>query len=261
MAETDRYVIEVLDVAFDAIEAMASSEQEFHSPSALARQLSINRSRLFRILKTLERRGYVEYDPQTETYRLGLKFLTLSQNMRDRLNLRREAEGLLKKLAADTGDCAHLGVLSGKHAIIVDRYPGENMLQVAAPIGVSLPLYTGAIPKLLLAYLPEHERECVIDELVMDPFTPFTIIQKDVLRKVVDQIQLEGYSVDDQEYEIGVHAFGAPVFDNTGQVVAGVSITTPAVRYDAERRRRLVKMVVAASGEISKRLGFQGKTP
>jgi IclR family KDG regulon transcriptional repressor len=185
MAENDRYVIEILDVALNAIEAMASSENEFHSPSSLARYLKINRSRLFRILKTLERRGYVEYDPKTETYRLGLSFLTISQNIQDRINLRHEAEDLLKKLANDTGDCVHLIVLSGSSAIVIDRYLGYNMLQVAAPIGELLPLHTGAAPKLLLAFMLENERERLLEELELTAYTPFTITDKQTLRRVL----------------------------------------------------------------------------
>jgi DNA-binding IclR family transcriptional regulator len=259
MAENDRYVIEILDVALNAIEAMASSENEFHSPSGLARHLKINRSRLFRILKTLERRGYVEYDPKTETYRLGLNFLTISQNIQDRLNLRREAEDLLKKLAIDTGDGVHLVVLSGSAAIVIDRYLGDNMLQVAAPIGALLPLHTGAAPKLLLAHMLENERERLLEQIELTPYTPFTITDKQTLRQVLETIRQTGYSVDEQDFEIGVYAFGAPIYDNTGLVVAGISITTPAVRHDPERRERLIQMLLATARAVSQRLGYRGK--
>ena len=260
MAENDRYVIEILDVALNAIEAMASSENEFHSPSGLARHLNINRSRLFRILKTLERRGYVEYDPKTETYRLGLSFLTISQDIQDRLSLRREADDLLKKLAIDTGDCVHLIVLSGSSAIVIDRYLGENMLQVAAPIGALLPLHTGAAPKLLLAFMLENERERLLGELELAAYTPFTITDKGALRQVLATIRQTGYSVDEQDFEIGVYAFGAPIYDNTGLVVAGISITTPTVRYDPERRERLIQMLLTTARAISNRLGYRSKS-
>jgi IclR family KDG regulon transcriptional repressor len=260
MTESDRYVIEILDVALNAIEAMASSENEFHSPSGLARHLKINRSRLFRILKTLERRGYVEYDPKTETYRLGLSFLTISQNIHDRLNLRREAEDLLKKLAMDTGDCVHLVVLSGRSAIVIDRYLGENMLQVAAPIGELLPLHTGAAPKLLLAFMLENERERLLADLELEAYTPYTITDKQALRRALETIRQTGYSVDEQDFEIGVYAFGAPIYDNSGLVIAGISITTPAVRYDTERREQLIRMLLNTARAISSRLGFRGKS-
>ena len=255
MAVTDRYVIDILDVTLNAIEVMASSEQEFLSPSSLARQLKINRSRLFRILKTLERRGFVDYDPQTESYRLGVKMLTLSQNLRNRLNFRREAESLLRSLVAETGDSAHLVALANDKAIVVDRYLGENTLQVAAPIGVLLPLHIGAVPKLLLAFLPTVRQERLIGEMELPEFTPYTITSKEQLCSVLAQIRRDGYAVDEQEYEIGVYAFGAPIYDNSGQVTAGISITTPASRYTTERRDQLIQRVVTTARQISARLG------
>lgn len=255
MAVTDRYVIDILDVTLNAIEVMASSDQEFQSPSSLARQLKINRSRLFRILKTLERRGFVDYDPQTESYRLGVKMLSLSQNLRNRLNFRREAEGLLRSLVAETGDSAHLVVLANDKAIVVDRTLGENTLQVAASIGVLLPLHIGAVPKLLLAFLPASQQEHLIQEMELTAYTPYTITSKDQLRSVLAQIRQNGYAVDDQEYEMGVYAFGAPIYDNSDHVIAGISITTPASRYTPERRIHLINRVVATAQQISTRLG------
>ena len=259
MPKNERYAIDILDVTLDAIERMASSDREAHSASELARELQINRSRLFRILKTLERRGYVEYNPRTETYRLGLKFLTLSRNIRDRLALRREAEDLLKQLAIATGDGVHLVSVSGNYAVVIDRYLGDNMLQVAAELGELLPLHTGAAPKLLLAYMPETQRERILSEIELVSFTPYTLTDPERLARVLDEIRRSGYAVDEQELEIGVYAFGAPVFDDAGMVVAGVSVATPAVRYSPERRQQLIQMVTATAGEISTRLGYQPK--
>jgi DNA-binding IclR family transcriptional regulator len=257
MPENERYVIEILDVALNALEAMAFNEEEFHSPASLARKLNINRSRLFRILKTLERRGYAKCDPKTGYYRLGLNFVSLGQKIQEHLSLRREAEDLLDKLANDTGDCVHFLVLSEESAIVIDRYVGENTLQVAQPIGKPLPLHTGAGPKLLLAYLPEAEREKILASISYDRYTPNTIPDSQVLRNMLLQIRKDGYAFDDQEYEIGVYAIGAPVFDHTGTVVASVSIAVPAIRYVRERHTSLVEMTVAASKEISSRLGYQ----
>ena len=98
ISENKRYVIDILDLALKVIDRMAFVQEEYNSASSLAKQFNINRSRMFRVLKTLEQRGYVDYDPATEAYRLGLKFLTVSQNIRARLSLRREAEEILRDL-------------------------------------------------------------------------------------------------------------------------------------------------------------------
>jgi DNA-binding IclR family transcriptional regulator len=105
----------------------------------------------------------------------------------------------------------------------------------------------------------DNERECILNEITLTPYTPYTITNKDVLRGVLETIRQAGYSVDEQEFEIGVYAFGAPIFDNIGSVVAGISITVPAVRYDLERRERLIQVLLATAQAISNRLGYQGK--
>ena len=256
MPNQNNYTIEILDVSLEVVEYMTGGNAEYYRASEIARQLKMNRSRVFRILKTLEKRGYVEFDPQTLGYRLGLKFLTIGENVRDRLDLRRESQDVLLELARNTGDVAHLLVLFGQSAVCIDRYQGENMLQVAAPIGVPLPLYIGASPKILLAHLPPEERERIIEELDLRPFTPYTITDKEELRRCLEQIRKQGYAVDEQDYEIGVYAIGAPVRDHTGRVVAGITVTVPEVRYDGDRKEKIIQMVVEAAKKVSYRLGY-----
>ena len=254
MRDRDPYVIDVVDVALNVIECL-NDESKSYGASELARKLGINRTRVFRILKTLELRGYVDYDPDTEAYRLGVKFLHIGENVRERLDLRREAEPVLIELARQTGDSAHLLILQGDHAVTIDRRQGENRLQVASPIGQSVPLYAGASPKILLAYLPEAERERIIRSTKFELFTDNTIRDADELRRCIERIRREGYVVDEQDYERGVYAIGAPVRDNTGRVVAGISITTPETRYSSARRQELIPLVIEAAQKLSQKLG------
>jgi IclR family KDG regulon transcriptional repressor len=257
MTDNQRYIIDVLDITLDVIDKMASGDQESYSAADLAREFNINRSRTFRILKTLELHNYVDFNPETETYKLGLKFLVHSENIRGRLNLRRLAAEVLKTMATETGDAAYLVVLNGKSAVIVDFYIGNNNLQVAAPIGQVMPLHIGASPKLLLAFLPPSEIEHILDQIELKQFTPHTITNLSTFRKNLDDIRRAGYSIDDQEYEIGVYAFAAPVRDYFGNVVAGITISTPTARYSPERRIELIQTVVAAAKKLSMRLGYQ----
>ncbi|MBL7065649.1 MAG: IclR family transcriptional regulator [Anaerolineae bacterium] len=256
MSSQGQYTIEVLDVALDVVECLLAAEGEPQRPGEIACQLGINRSRAFRILKTLERRGYVESDPQAQGYRLGLKFFEIGEQVRERLELRRVAEPVLMELAQNTGDVAHLLVLYGHSAACVDRYQGDHMLQVAAPIGQPLPLHIGASPKVLLAHLPENERERIIQEIELTPFTPNTITDHDELRRCLEEVRTQGYAVDEEDFEIGVYAVGAPVRDHNGCVVAGVTVTTPESRYSPQRCQELIKMVVDAANRISARLGW-----
>lgn len=257
MPNNDRYIIEILDVALNVLDELAYSQEEFYSLSEQARKLNINRSRLFRILKTLERRGFVDYDQKTESYQLGLKFLSLGQKVRENISLRREAEEILKNLAVDTGDTVYLIIASGNAAIIIDRYVGKKMLQMSAPIGAMLPFHVGAGPKLLLAFMPEDQRKHIIDTMQFTAFTPNTITEKKIFYKTLDEICRNGYAVDEQDYELGAYAFGAPVYDHEGKLVAGISVTTPTVRYNKQRRQELIYRVQLSAKKLSEKLGNQ----
>lgn len=256
MRDHDPYVIDIVDVALDVIECL-NDESRSYGASELARKLAINRTRVFRILKTLELRGYVDYDPHTQAYRLGVRFLQIGENVRERLDLRREAEPVLVELARQTGDSAHLLILRGEHAVTIDRRQGENRLQVASPIGQSLPLYAGASPKILLAYLPDAERERIIRSTEFESFTENTIASADELRGCIERIRREGYALDEEDFERGVYAIGAPVRDSTGRVIAGISVTTPETRYSPTRRQELIALVIAAAQKLSQKLGHQ----
>jgi IclR family transcriptional regulator, KDG regulon repressor len=251
-----RYSIEILDIAMNIIDMMALDAKEYQTPSSIARQFNINRSRAFRILKTLERRGFVEYEPKNEGYRLGLKFLAISRNIRTRLSVRAEAEEILRKIAEETGDTSYLLISSGNSAVVVERFSGDNMLQLSAPIGTMMPFHVGAGPKVLLAFLPEEQREVIIEKLELERFTPHTITDKRAFRRLVEEIRLNGYSVDEQDFELGAYAFGAPVFDHNGHLVAGISITTPSARYSTERRKELINIVKQSAEQLSGKLGY-----
>ena len=255
MLEKDSYVIDIIDVALDVIEHI-NDDSKVYRASDIARALGKNRTRVFRILKTLEMRGYVDYNADTQGYRLGVKFLQIGENVRERLDLRREAETILVELSRKTGDSAHLLILQGTRAVTIDRRQGDNRLQVASPIGQSLPLYVGASPKILLAYLPDEERERIVKGIELERFTDNTIADLNELREYLTIIRQQGYAVDEEDYEQGVYAIGVPVFDFTGRVIAGITITTPGSRYSTQRKQELIDLVVEAGKRLSEKLGY-----
>jgi IclR family KDG regulon transcriptional repressor len=259
MVNSTEYTIDIVDVTIDLIESLLEKGSKAQGVSDIARQLGITRSRAFRILKTLEARGYVDFDSESQAYRLGLKLLEVGEGVREQLDVRRVAEPFLRELARRTGDVAHLLVLRNEAAVCIDRYQGSYSLQGAAPIGVPLPLHIGASPKLLLAYLPEPERVRLIEEIELVPLTPNTITDRQELRRRLEEIRSQGYSIDNQDYEIGIHAVGAPVRDHTGTVVAGVTVTTPAARWDETREQNLIGLTVQTAAQISERLCYSKK--
>ena len=257
MPGQDQYVIEILDVTLDVIEYFVSSEGRAPQPPEIARQLNINRSRVFRILKTLERRGYIEADPESRGYRLGLKFLEVGECVREQIKLRRVAEPILSDLANKTGDVVLLMVLHGHTAVSIDTFRGGQRLQVAVPLGRPTPLHIGAVPKILLACLPEQERERVIKDMELTRFTANTITDRDALRRCLEEIRSQGYAVAEEDYYLGEYSVGAPVRDHGGRVIAGISVTAPQTRHSPQRLQELTEMVIDAATRLSARLGHR----
>jgi IclR family transcriptional regulator, KDG regulon repressor len=259
MADKADYSISIVNVTIDLMEFLLESGQKPQNISEVSRQVNITRSRAFRILKTLEARGYVEFDKDIQGYRLGLKLLELGEGVREFIDLRRIAEPFLRQLAQKTGDVALLVVLRNNVAVCIDRYQGSFSLQGGTQIGVPLPLHVGASPKLLLANLPESDREKLIAEMEFTPYTPYTITNPDELRQRLQEILIQGYSIDIEDFEIGINAIGAPVRDYKGNVVAGVTLTTPAARWNEDRKQKLVEIIVETANQISERLKFNSK--
>ena len=260
MADQDRYVIDILDVTLDLIEFLGAAES---SPGAseIALHLGISRTRAFRILKTLERRGFIASDPETHTYGLGLKFLQVASQLRKRIRLRDVAEPVLLQLANETGDVALLMVRIGSKAATVNSYRGGQRVQVEVSIGVPTPLHIGAAPRILLAGLPDAERDRLIEDMDLPRYTEHTITNRDTLRRRLEEFREQGYAVGDEDYYSGEFSVGAPVRDETGQVIGAISVTAPKDRDSPERRSSLIRLVVAAANRISERMGYEGSMP
>jgi DNA-binding IclR family transcriptional regulator len=255
MVNKDQYIIDVVDIALDLIECLGNARKGV-SVTELAQQLEISPTRAFRILKTLERKGFVVVDPDTRGYLLGLKFLQIGKWVRERIVLRDAAKPVLFQLAQDTGDVALLMVLMGDQAFTVDTYRGGNRIQIDVPIGVPKPLHIGAAPQTLLAYLPEPQRERLIEGMDLESYTEHTVTDRDALRANLDEIRARGYVFVADDYYLGEYAIGAPVRDDSGAVVGAISVTAPNERDSPARRQQLIKEMIDAAAKISQRLGF-----
>jgi IclR family acetate operon transcriptional repressor len=254
------YTIQSLAAALDVIDCLVASNGIGRGITEIGHQTGFTKSRVFRILDTLGQRGYVQKDPETQKYHLGPGFLVVGEAFRDGLDLRLVAEPILEDLAERSGDTAHLLALSGLQAVTIDIKRGRHFLQVSESVGQPFPLYIGAVPKILLAYLPEPERKAIIKRLIIHRHTQRTTVRKGDLEAELKQIRSQGYWIAKDDYEAGIFAVGAAVREHTGRVIAGVSLTSPQVRHSVERERRNTQLVIEAARELSERLGYREGT-
>jgi DNA-binding IclR family transcriptional regulator len=185
-------------------------------------------------------------------YALAAGTMTLARSYLDGLDLREEAVRVMRPLADRTGETVHLGVLALVHVVYLEKIDSPAPVRMYSRVGQTNPALTTSIGRAILAYSPAS----VLDE-VLDARARLTGEPVDV-EPVLAKVRADGYACDLQENEIGICCVGAPVFDHTGHVIAGLSISAPATRFDTEAAGRLGPEVRAAADELSRALGWSG---
>lgn len=243
--------------ALEAIETLAQAEDGL-SLSELAERTGYPASTTHRLLATLAERGYVEQDPQTRRYYLGIKILTLqTQGIRHR-HLVRSAFFHLNRLKQQLNGTINLGILSQTDVVYLETFAPDSSLSFYSPPGTQMPAHCTAMGKVLLAHLSSETQERILSSLEMEPRTPNTITSLSDLREELVEIARQGYAVDDQEYAMGVRCLAAPIRDHSGTVIAGASMTVLAEQLPDEQIEPTAALLTRACLDISRSLGYRG---
>lgn len=254
---SSEYNIAVVDRTFDLLEALAEADSPLGA-TELARRVGTTKSAAYRILATLEQRGYVLKDPATTEYRLGGRFAHLTWRASGTRDLRQQARASLEWLHRRFNETVNLGVQDGQEIVYIDMIESEQSLRMTARLGGRDSLHSTSLGKAILAFLPEHERDRIL-QTPLPSRTGRTMTDATVVRAQLDRIRQVGVAEDRGENETGALCFGAPIFDAIGVVVAAVSVSSPESRMDALREQEIADAVREAADEITRRIG--GRAP
>lgn len=247
-----------IERALDLLEALKDKIPE-KGVTELSSQLDLSPTTAYRLLSTLKDRGYVEKDPKTSKYRLGIGAFELGSAVTRRMSIREEARPILTDLAKETGDSAYLIVQYEDEALCLEKIDGESYLRVLfLLVGGRMPLHIGAGPRVLLAYLPEREVDRIIATKGLARWTDKSITDACLLKQNLREIREQGYVLSLEDVTEGVAAIGCPVRDRTGEVVAAISVGGAAIHFKSENIDRLVRLTRNAAKELSRRLGYRG---
>jgi IclR family KDG regulon transcriptional repressor len=235
------------------------SREESIGVSDLARRLDLAKSTVHRLLTTLAAEGLIEQVP-AGGYRLGIVVFELGEAVRVHLDLHAAAGPVLAGLREQTGESSQVGVLDGTEVVYVDRLESSQSLRLFTETGRRVPVHCTSSGKILLAHLPDAERDALLARAPLTELTPHTITDPATLRAECAKARRRGWAEAVNEREVGVASVAAPVHDVRGAVVASVSIGAPVVRLGAVRRRELGALVAEAGEAISRRLGWSPET-
>lgn len=228
--------------------------------SELARMVEMDKSSVSRMLRTLEQAGYVEQDPITQRYTLGLNLGVLGYKALRRMDLRTVSRPYLERLAEVSGECSHMAIMADNRAFYIDQVAPSRGVGIDAPIGTLAPLYCTALGKVLLAHQPDDMHEEIMNKLSFEPYTRRTIVSVDALREQLARIRIQGVAFDDEEFSVGIRCMAAPVFRYDGVICGAIGVSGPSPRVTDDRLSEWEPLHVEASKELSKRLGWDDNT-
>ncbi|MFB5934677.1 IclR family transcriptional regulator [Peribacillus frigoritolerans] len=227
--------------------------------SEIATKSNMPKPSAYRFLTSLEVCGFLVKTKNTEQdvrYRLGLKLLELGNMVSEQLDLRTIALPCMRKLCADINEAVHLVILDGDEAVYIEKVESSQAVRLHTRVGKRSDLYIGSGPKLLLAYLPETERETLMEKMAFTKLTPYTIKNKEILYKEIEQIRCNGYSISKGEQDEETIGISYPVLDYTHKVVAALTVSGPNTRMQEKGEETIRKKTKETASLISHELGY-----
>lgn len=223
----------------------------------IARRTGFNKSTVMRLLLSLEKVGYLEKDPVSGEYCIGVGLFEAGSKYLDQPDLHRQAMPILSELAGTCKETAYLAVLSGSEAVFLDRVEGSKAIRMPSRVGSRVPLYCTGAGKAILAFQETERIQALLDAVQLEPFTPHTLTDRERLLQDLERVRRIGYAVDNQEYEEEIKSLGAPIRDRSGKVLASICLAGPVwLISDEETERWLGGETAEAARRISQKLGF-----
>lgn len=221
----------------------------------IAAGVGMHPSTLHRVLSHLQEGGYIQQEPETGRYSLGLGFLRLVWKAADHHSVRAVALPWLKELVDATGETALFALYdpSRQEMMLAATVDSPHPIRQARQLAEWLPITAGATGLAILAFLPESEQQAILAR-PLPTITPHTITDQTTLAQTLVRVRQQGYARTHGERTPGAVGIGAPLFGPAGHVIGSVGITLPEQRFRPEDERQQAERVIGAARAITAQL-------
>ena len=249
------YNIAAVDRTLDLLEALSRLGPA--SLAALAESAGCTRTAAFRLLRTLQARGFTIQDEARGVWRLGARWSALGRAASEQGALAATAMPFLAALGKATGENVYLRVRDGMESETVAIYQTDPAIRMYSEVGKRGPLHAGS-SRILLAFAPEAVQTQLLAQR-LNRFTPATRVDATWIAADLQRIRTRGYLVTSDEVVAGAVGIAAAVRDAAGAVIAVLYISSPSMRMRPPRPRNLLPQVIDAAAQLSQALGAAGK--
>jgi DNA-binding IclR family transcriptional regulator len=221
----------------------------------IAGRTGLPKATAHRLLASLKAIGFIEQGHDREQYRLGLKLFEFGSIVLANMDLPREAQPFVDRLALMSGATVHLCVFDGAQAVFIDRRQTDHVTRNTLTLLEGAPVHCTAVGKAILAFQPTR----VVDRVVqagLTAFTATTITRADDLARDLERIRARGWAVDDEEHQVGTRCVAAPIRNAAGDVIAAMSVSSAPEVIAPDRDAAHGRLVAGIATELSRQLGY-----
>lgn len=246
--------IRVLGRALDILEALSAANTPM-TLSEISVATGLSKSSTHRILGTLHDRSYVD-KTDSGSYTIGFKLVEIASTHINNLELLTEAAPYLSKITRELDLTAHLGILDGADVVYLEKLDGHPNSQLYTQIGHRSPGFCSSIGKCLMAGMSREELGSVLDKCDFKKYTRNTITDRREFISHLKQVRLQGWAMDDEEYEEGHRCIGCAVYDYRGQPIAAISASGSVNVLTDDRIDETISKVKLWASHLSRRIGY-----
>jgi len=232
------------------IQAFTQKDQQM-TISQLSVRTKLSRAAVRRCLYTLSKLGYAGAD-DGQRYSLRPRILALSSAYTAANSLARAAQPILDRMSSRLHESCSVVTLDGDEIVYIARCTVTRILNADLQIGSRLPAFCTSMGRCLLAYLPPEDLELFLARIDMRRYTARTVNSIEKLRALLRSTRRAGYTICDQELEVGLRSVAVPVFAPSGKVVAAINVSGQAQRMPlTDMQTTFLPHLRAAATELS----------
>ena len=248
--------VKSVDKALALLERLGEAENAL-SLSDLAERVGLPLPTAHRLLTTLQRRRFVQFDNGQSQWSIGVRTFIVGNAFLPRRNLVRQALSIMRHLMEQSGETTNLAVESSGEAVFLAHVECRDMMRASSRPGSRVRLYCSGVGKALLSAMPDAEVTRILHEHGLQRITANTIDSPERLRAVLAETRVKGYAYDNEEHALGVRCVAAPIFDESGHALAAISVSGPTARITDDRVPLLGAWVSRAARLVTAELGGQ----
>ncbi|MBS4021118.1 MAG: IclR family transcriptional regulator [Dethiobacter sp.] len=247
-------MLKVANRTLEVLEFICDSPDKEFSVKELSKKFEVDKASIFRTLRVLTARGYLQQNERAGNYSLGLKLPELGAKVTAKIGLLDVIFPYMQKISQEINETINFAVMESTNIVYLHKIESSHFLRTDLLPGTSIPAYCSALGKAMLAWYEKEEVEKRYLPDVFKPRTAKTLVTIESFLKELQNIRETGYAVDDEEFIMGITCVAAPILNQNRKAIAAISVAGPTIRIQ-QKIPEIGARVSFYAREISKCFG------